>query len=133
MFFWDENDAPEEEVEITGVLNLKVMPVSNYKVSLAYGDLTLIVAMIEDYIKGLDVMKEGDIQWECYYRKKFKSISERIQKQIEYDYEAKLKKCLKAKDSKSDIGEDALILALKKQPKMKSDEAEQNDTEQAEG
>lgn len=114
-------------VEIEGALNVKTFPISEYKVRLAYGDLTLIVAMIEDYIKGLDSIREDDIQWECYYRNKFKSISEKIQKQIEYDYEAKLKKCLKAKEKNNDIGEDALVLAIKKAPKKEVKEEQKEE------
>jgi len=119
-------DDAQEQVEIDGVLNVKSSPVSKYKVHLAYGDLTLIVAMIEDYIKGLDSIKDGDIQWECYYRNKFKSISDKIQDQIEYDYEAKLKKCMKAKEKNSDVGEDALVLAIKKAPKIRKDDPEKD-------
>ena len=116
-----------DQVEIEGALNVKSYPISEYKVRLAYGDLTLIVAMIEDYIKGLDSIKDGDVQWECYYRNKFKSISEKIQKQIEYDYEEKLKKCLKAKEKNNDIGEDALVLAIKKAPKKEVKEEQKEE------
>lgn len=117
---WDMMSQGEEEVKINGALNVhstgKIKP---FEVTLTTGDLTLIVAMIEDYIKGLDVIKETDIQWQVYYRKKFKGISEKIQKQIAYDYEKALKKCLKEadKENNSDIGDEAMALMIRKAQK----------------
>lgn len=112
---WDylSNEAPEEAVDIKGALNTREMPVSEYKVRLSYGDLVLIISMLEDYVKGLDKIKKEDIQWKAYYRQKFKKISEQIQTGIDYDYEKKLKECMKKTKKNSDVGQDALILALK--------------------
>ncbi len=131
---WDilSAEAPEEEVEIKGAVNLKAHPISNYEVRLAYGDLVLLVAMVEDYIKGLDVIKADDIQWQVYYRNKFKKISNNIQEQIEYDYQKAFEKCIKKKDKDSDIGEEAMALAIKYAPKPKKKETpdqEKTDTE----
>ena len=118
LSLWDmlAKEAPAESVEITGVVNLKTTPVSYHKVALNYGDLTLIVAMIEDYVKGLDTIRANDPAWGAWYRPTFKRISESIQTQIDYDYEKKLKKCLKSmnKEDNSDIGEDALSLAIRR-------------------
>lgn len=117
MSIWDMMSQGKEEVKVNGALNVhsrgKIKP---FEVTLTTGDLTLIVAMIEDYIKGLDVIRETDIQWQVYYRKKFKNISEKIQTQIDYDYEKALKKCLKnaEKESNSDIGDEAMSLMIKK-------------------
>ncbi len=104
-----------KRVDISGVLNLKARPISHYEVSLAYGDLVLIVAMIMDYVKTCDEVLKDRVDWEVYYKRKFLKIADRIQEQIDYDYEKALKKCEKKKESKSDIGEDAMLLALKKQ------------------
>jgi hypothetical protein len=57
-----------------------------------------------------------------YHIDKFKHISEKIQLQIGYDYEKKKVKCAKKKKD-DDIGEDAMILALKKS--MKEAEAKE--------
>ncbi|MCR4733109.1 MAG: hypothetical protein K5819_07820 [Lachnospiraceae bacterium] len=110
----------EREIEIKGAINPKVS-LKEIDVRLLYGDLVLIVSMIRDYVRGLDEVKQDDIQWQAYYRNKFWDMAEKISDQIGYDYDAALKKCLKKQEKKSDVGEDALILALKKQ-KAKSKE-----------
>lgn len=127
LSIWDAlaEDSPIEGVEIKGALNVRAIPISECDVRLAYGDLVLIVAMIEDYIKGLDVIKADDIQWQVYYRNKFKKISDTIQSDLGYDYEQKKKQCLKKHEKESDIGEDAMILAIKKQAQMKKEEKKQ--------
>lgn len=112
---WDmmQKDAPEESIKVVGAIDVHSMPISEFEVLLTYGDLTLIVAMIEDYIRGLDRVKADDLNWEVYYRVKYKQMSERIQKQINYDYEKQLVKCMK-EHKQDDIGEEALVLALKR-------------------
>ncbi len=114
---WDTISVGQDEVKIDGALNVHAEgEIKPFEVTLTTGDLTLIVAMIEDYIKGLDVIKESDILWQAYYRNKFKGISEKIQKQIDYDYEKALKKCQKKteKESNSNVGEEAMALMIKK-------------------
>lgn len=126
MTIWDylsrDADIPNEDVPIEGVVNLKSRPISNYNVRLAYGDLTLIIAVLRDYVRGLDkLIEQGEsnlnpMEYTAYYRKKFIGIADKISEQIEYDYDEKYKKCLKKmeKESNSDIGEEALALALKR-------------------
>lgn len=133
--------VPEELVPIKGAINLKEHPIKDYDVHLCYGDLVLIVAVMRDYVRGFDKLVATNqsplhpMEYECYYRDKFLGIAEKISSQIDYDYDAKLKKCMKqSKDS--DIGEDALVLALKKgasklAAEMKSEE--EQDGEEAEG
>ncbi len=121
-FIKEAEEAPQFDVPIEGVVNLKTSPISDYKVKMSYGDLTLIVAMLRDYIKGLDQMQaDGDLrinsfQYEAYYRNKFLQIAERISEQIEYDYDSKLKQCLKraGKEDNSDIGEESMALMIKR-------------------
>ena len=104
----------EQEIAIKGAINTKVA-LKELDVRLSYGDLVLIVSMLRDYVKGLDVIKgENDIHWQAYYRKKFMDMSEKISSQIGYDYDAALEKCIKKQKKEGDIGEDALILSLKK-------------------
>jgi len=120
---WDilVKESPAEDVKINGAVNVHSSPISNYEVALSYGDLTLIIAVLRDYVKGLDKLLEENtlpidsIEYEAYYRKKFMQIADRISKQIDYDYDEQCKKCLKkmGKANSSDIGEDALVLALR--------------------
>lgn len=122
LFEMMQSEVPEEEVKITGAVNTKSMPISDYEVSLAYGDLTLIIAILRDYVKGLDKLQEigelpiNEMEYEVYYRNKFMKIADRISEQIEYDYDEQRKKCLKklGKIDNSDIGEEALALAMKR-------------------
>ena len=103
-----------QRVNVSGVINLKSRPISHYDVSLAYGDLVLIVAMLRDYVRTLDELKGEDIQYRAYYRNKFLRMAERISEQIEYDYDKAYEKCNKKKEKESDIGEEAMLLALKR-------------------
>ncbi len=130
LSIWDvmQQEAPEELVEIKGAINTKSYPISEHEVRLAYGDLVLIVAMVEDYVKGLDEIKQDDILWNSYYHDKFKKISENIQEQIDYDYEKAKEKCLKKKEKASDVGEEALVLAVKHAPKPKKKEESEDES-----
>lgn len=138
----EDIENPEEEVQVEGVVNLKTSPISHYKVSLCYGELTLIIAILRDYVKGLDKMLEdgdlpiNEIEYEAYYRNKFLGISDKISEQIEYNYEEKLKKCLKKlqKEDNSDIGEEALSLTMKRaakayEQKQREEEEKKNETD----
>ncbi len=115
-------DIPHEDVEIQGAVNLKTTPISRYKVKLAYGELTLIIAILRDYVKGLDKSLEleelpiNEMEYQAYYRNKFLDMADRISEQIEYDYDKQVQKCLKklGKVDNSDIGEEALALAMKR-------------------
>lgn len=127
LSLWDMMSQGEEEVKVNGALNVHSKPkVTEFEVTLSTGDLTLIVAMIEDYIRGLDVIKADDIQWDVYYRKKFRRMSEHIQEQIDYDYDKALAKCQKKAAKEDDIGEEAMSLMIKRSMK----EAERKANEQ---
>ena len=124
MFFdaiKDTEGQAHKRADITGVINLKTHPISYHDVSLAYGDLVLIVAMLRDYVRTLDELRGDDIQYQTYYRNKFMRIAQRIEEQTGYSYDAAVKKCNK-KEKDSDIGEDAMLLMLKKQAKQKKAE-----------
>ncbi len=116
-------DAPDGEVPVEGAVNLKAKPISEYKVRLAYGELTLIVAMLRDYVKELDnrleagTLNMNETEYQCYYRPKFMTLADRISHQIDYDYDKQVEKCRKKMqkgDSSSDIGEEALALTFKR-------------------
>lgn len=105
-------DVADKHVEIEHCINIGKL--SNYKVSCSYGDIVFIICILKDYLK-LTAEKEGHI-WE-YYRSRFAKLADRLACQIEYDYDAKLEKCRKKMDveeTKSDIGGDAMALAIKR-------------------
>ena len=78
--------------------------------------------MLRDYVKELDERRADEtiginpLEYDVYYRPKFMNMAERISKQIGYDYDAQVEKCIKklSKTNNSDIGEDALTLTAKK-------------------
>ena len=114
----------DEPVQIKGAINIKTL--KQFEVTCSYGDIVLIISMLRDYVKGLDEIKHGNIDWEAYYRNKFLKMADRLSEQIGYDYDKALEKCLKkaekaAKDD--DIGEEALVLALKKGAAKKKEES----------
>lgn len=125
MKLWDEltKGVPDEDVPIEGAVNIKARPISEFKVRLAYGELTLIIAMIRDYIRELDTRLENstlnmnEIEYQYYYRPKFLAMADRISQQINYDYDAQVEKCQKKMlkgSSNSDVGEEALALTFKR-------------------
>ncbi len=122
----------EAPVQVKGAVNLKSHPISQYEVTLSYGDIVLIISMLRDYVKGLDEIKGDSIDWQAYYRNKFLGMADRMQQQIGYDYDKAVEKCRKKQEktaSSSDVGEDALILALKKGAQSK-DESKTGKTEE---
>lgn len=125
----------QKQVMIEKAINLKLM--CDYAVSCSYGDIVLIICMLRDYVKLLDERKGYDIQYQVYYRERFLHIADHLSEQIEYDYDAALKKCQKMqeKESKSDIGEEAMALAIKYsgRGKKKGAENDSGGTETAEG
>ncbi len=103
-----------KQVMIEKAINLKLF--CDYAVSCSYGDIVLIICMLHDYVKMIDKIKDDDIQWKAYYRNKFVTMADRLADQIEYDYDAAVEKCWKKQaktESNSDIGEDAMVLAVK--------------------
>ncbi|MDE6517443.1 MAG: hypothetical protein K2L18_06320 [Acetatifactor sp.] len=104
----------EKQVMIEKAINLRLM--CDYAVSCSYRDLVLIICMLHDYVKMLDEVRADDIQYQAYYRMKFMNMADRLAEQIDYDYEKQLEKCQKkmnAKGKYDDIGEDAVVLAMK--------------------
>jgi hypothetical protein len=122
LFDMMQEGSPDAVMQLDKVVNLKTSPISYHDVKITYGDLVLIIAMLRDYVKGFDVLKEigqlpiNEFQYDYYYRNKFLDIADKISQDIGYDYDAKLKKCLKKalKEDNSDIGGEALSLAFKR-------------------
>ncbi len=112
----EESISPEAEkqVMIEKAINLRLM--CDYVVSCSYGDVVMIICMLHDYVKMLDKVKQDDIQYQAYYRKKFIRIADRLAEQVGYDYDAALERCQKKqkRESDSDVGEEAMALAVKR-------------------
>ena len=118
----------EKQVMIEKAINLRLM--CDYVVSCSYYDVVLIICMLHDYIRTLDEISSEDIQYQVYYREKFMKMADRLAEQIGYDYDAALEKCKKKfgqKESNSDIGGDAMDLALKYGAKGKKKEGKANE------
>ena len=113
-----EEEMSKDEMKMVMIekaINLKLL--CDYVVSCPYGDIVLIICMLHDYVKMLDEIKGDDIQYQAYYRKKFISMADRLEEQIEYDYDAAVERCKKKQEKKeqdSDIGEEAMVLAIKR-------------------
>jgi len=131
LFDMMQEGSPDAVMQLDKVVNLKTSPISYHDVKITYGDLVLIIAVLRDYVKGFDILKEigqlpiNEVQYDYYYRKKFLDIADKISADIDYDYDAKLKKCLKKamKEDNSDIGGEALSLAFKRdRQKAEADE-----------
>ena len=125
----EESISPEAEkqVMIEKAINLRLL--CDYVVSCSYGDIVLIICMLHDYVKMLDEIKAEDIQYQAYYRGKFMKMANRLAEQIGYDYDAAVEKCKKKfgqKESNSDIGGDAMDLAVKYGVKGKKKEGAAN-------
>ena len=125
----EESISPEAEkqVMIEKAINLRLL--CDDVVSCSYGDIVLIICMLHDYVKMLDEIKAEDIQYQAYYRGKFMKMANRLAEQIGYDYDAAVEKCKKKfgqKESNSDIGGDAMDLAVKYGVKGKKKEGAAN-------
>ena len=125
----EESISPkaEKQVMIEKAINLRLL--CDYVVSCSYGDVVLIICMLHDYIKRLDELRADDIVYQAYYREKFMKMADRLSEQIGYDYDKAVEKCMKKqqkKESSSDIGGDAMALALKYGTKGKKKEGEAN-------
>lgn len=123
-----EEDMSKDEMKtvmIEKAINLKLL--CDYVVSCSYGDIVLIICMLHDYVKMLDEIKGDDIQYQAYYRKKFTAMADRLAEQIEYDYDAAVERCKKKQEKEerdSDIGEEAMALAIKRGIPKKKDAKE---------
>lgn len=97
-------------VEIEHCIDTKKM--CGCKVSCSYRDIVFIICILKDYLK-LTAGKE-DFMWD-YYRERFAKLADSLSVQVGYDYEKQMEICKKkmgAKEAGSDVGEDAMALAM---------------------
>lgn len=106
----DIRQEADRQVEVEHCINIKTL--CDFKVSCSYGDTVFIICILKDYLK-IIAEKEGHI-WD-YYRDRFAKLADKLAEQIGYDYEKQLEKCQKKMDgreNRSNIGEDAMALAV---------------------
>lgn len=119
----DMGAAAGASVEVKGAANVNARPISDYEVRCAYGDIVLMVCVLKDYLRLLEG-KEGPM-WD-WYKNKFAGMADSLAIQIDYDYEEKKKKCekkmQKMEDSSSDVGEDAMVIAMKRRQRPKGEQ-----------
>ena len=104
-----------KKVMIEKAICLRLMV--DYVVTCSYGDIVMIIAMLRDYVRLCDEVRDGDIQYQAYYRGKFIDIADRLSSQIEYDYDEAYEKCQekqKKEEKDSDVGADAIELAVRR-------------------
>ena len=93
-----------------------------------YGDLVVIVNALRDYA-GICDRKAQELPDGCYdstvlglYADRLREIADEFGTGIGYDYDKTLKICEKKKARKgNDIGEDALVLAVTRNPEPQKD------------
>ena len=125
--------AADQEVKVNGAYNVHTTPIQQFDITLTTGDIVLLISMVEDYIRLLEEKHGSDILFQTYYLPKYRKLSAKMQEAIEYDYEKAKKKCMKKNEKESDIGEDALVLAIKKAPKTEQQSPETEATEEESG
>lgn len=125
-------ELQQEQVTIENAINVRRGKAIEYKVECSYGDIVLIIGLLMDYVRMLDEFRGDDMMYTAYYRKKFLKIAERLEEQIEYDYEQAVKNCKKKEEkASSDVGEEAMVLMLRKAAKEKKETKETKETKDA--
>ena len=109
---------------LSGEVLLHVFDLSGtHKVKTRYGDVVKIVNALRDYAKLLELVCD---EWDLggfhratyeYHAEKLRQIADKFQCGIGYDYDAAVRKCQKLRGKKprnDDVGEDAMVLAVKR-------------------
>ena len=94
-----------------------------HEVRTCYGDVVKIVNALRDYAKLLETVCD---EWKLggfhratyeYHAEKLRQIADKFQCGIGYDYDAAVRKCQKLRGKRprnADVGEDAMVLAVKR-------------------
>ena len=94
-----------------------------HEVKTCYGDVVKIVNALRDYAKLLEMVCD---EWDLggfhratyeYHAEKLRQIADKFQCGIGYDYDAAVRKCQKLRGKKprnADVGEEAMVLAVKR-------------------
>ena len=94
-----------------------------HEVKTCYGDVVKIVNALRNYARLLETVCD---EWELggfhraiyeYQAEKLRQIADKFQRGIGYDYDAAVRKCQKLRRKKprnADVGEEAMVLAVKR-------------------
>lgn len=94
-----------------------------HEVKTCYGDVVKIVNALRDYAKLLEMVCE---EWNLsgfhqatyeYQAERLRQIADKFQRGIGYDYDDAVRKCQKLREKKprnADVGEEAMVLAVKR-------------------
>ena len=88
-----------------------------HEVKTCYGDVVKIVNALRDYAKLLETVCD---EWDLggFHRaEKLRQIADKLQRGIGYDYDDAVRKCQKLRGKKprnADVGEEAMVLAVKR-------------------
>ena len=94
-----------------------------HEVKTCYGDVVKIVNALRDYAKLLETVCD---EWDLggfhratyeYQAEKLRQIADKFQRGIGYDYDDAVRKCQKLRGKKprnADVGEEAMVLAVKR-------------------
>lgn len=112
------------ERRLSGEVLLHIFDLSGtLEVKTCYGDVVKIVNALRDYAKLLELVCD---EWDLggfhratyeYQAEKLRQIADKLQCGIGYDYDAAVRKCQKLREKKprnADVGEDAMVLAVKR-------------------
>ena len=98
---------PERNLRISGVIDTKTL--SDFDIQSTYRDIFLIINMIDDYVRILNIQKEKS-SYVDYMISQFERISYELAQQIKLDKEKMYKRCRKKQINNDSVGEDAMIL-----------------------
>lgn len=101
---------PDSKVKIEGVINVDTF--TDFAVQSTYRDLFIIINMLDDYVRLLTQDEKHDY-YKDYMRRQFERISKELSEQLNLDKEKMYKKCQKKTNERDNVGEDAMVLALK--------------------
>lgn len=103
-------------------------------ISMCPGDLIIMCNVLNDYASALDVFSEEKTGYEQavykYQAGRCRKIQKKLEESLGYDVQKSIEKCAKKKGKKNnDIGEDALVLAIRTR-KEKSQHLDNQETKE---
>ena len=105
-------NMPNDKVNVEGVIN--IVTLTDFTVQSTYRDIFVIINMLDDYVRILTQQRRESDYYTNYMIQQFERISKELSEQIGLDKEKMYKKCQRrTKNEKDNIGEDAMVLALK--------------------
>lgn len=119
-FFLDiVKEIPDLDMELS-ISFIEMKALSEQNIKSCWGDLFVICNALDDYASQIDkYVKDNELVGMTefnytYHADRCRKISDKIADQIGYDKVKTLEKCKKKQVSDSDIGEEALVLSVKR-------------------